>query len=124
MPEFISVLGLLVVMVAVFAGAYWASKWLAQKYQGGTGCAHTRYVKVLERTVIGRDSALLLVQVGEKIYLLSTTAKQIERIAELSKEDLPQIEQQEHSIVTQPSFLSVLQKMAQKGANHNGGEEG
>jgi len=67
-------LGALVLMVLVFALAYWGTRLLAQKPRL---IGHSSQLKVIERLSLGRDRQLLLVQVGEKVYLAGVTPQHI-----------------------------------------------
>ena len=60
--EIFATFGMLVLMALVFAGAYWASRFLARHYQGTAG--HANNIRILERHMVGRDSSLMLVKVN------------------------------------------------------------
>ncbi|MDD2457516.1 MAG: flagellar biosynthetic protein FliO [Eubacteriales bacterium] len=67
-------LGALVLMVLVFALAYGGTRLLAQRPHL---IRHSSQLKVIERLSLGRDRQLLLVQVGEKVYLAGVTPQHI-----------------------------------------------
>lgn len=83
----LSMAGTLILMVAVFAGAYFASKWFAKKYNpsGGTAAGN---IEVLDRTALGKDQYLILVRVAGRVYLLGVASQQITKIEELDPENL------------------------------------
>lgn len=102
----LSVIGMLLMMVLVFAGAYLASRILGksmqmQKTVGGQ-------IEVLDRTILDKDKSLLVVRVAGKVYLLGAAAQSITNLAELAEEALqPQ----------QPSnadFLSTLKEVMKR----------
>lgn len=76
----LSMIGTLLLMVAVFVGAYYASRYIGKKYQpnGSGGNLH-----VLDRLSLGREQTLLLVRVGSKVLLLGCTGKSVEKLDEL-----------------------------------------
>lgn len=51
-----------------------------------------KYVKVLERTPISKENSLLVVKIGEKGYVLSSTVGKINIISELSEDEISNIE--------------------------------
>lgn len=106
----LSLVGTLVLMVAVFVGAFYASKWVAKKYQpGAPGTA--KNIEVIERLVIGKDNHLMIVRAGGKIMLLGVSPGKITRLEEFAPEDINLEE-----IKTQPKvdFLSVLKDITNK----------
>ncbi len=107
--------GMLVVMVLVFVGAYWASRILAQHYQGGGG--RSGNIKILERTAVGQGSWLVLAQVGKQIHLLGVTAKEIRCLATFPQEDIATIEPKSMSPI---SFQEILHSFKQGGGSSNG----
>jgi flagellar protein FliO/FliZ len=73
-PSWLQNIGALVLMGLVFALAYWGTRLLARRPHL---TRHTSQLKVIERLSLGRDRQLLLVQVGEKIYLAGVTPQHI-----------------------------------------------
>lgn len=51
-----------------------------------------KYIKILERTPISKENSLLVVKIGEKGYVLSSTVGKINIISELSKDEILNIE--------------------------------
>lgn len=100
--------GTLVLMVLVFAGAYWASRLLAARYQGGPGGRGS--LRVLEQTPLGKDSKLALVQVEDKVYFLGVAAQSITVL-----DTRPAPEQPAPEAAPAPSFRDVLRSMREKG---------
>lgn len=110
--EVFATVGMLVVMVLVFVGAYWASKILAQHYQSGIGCSGN--IKILERTAMGQNSWLVLVQVGKQVQLLGVTAKQITHLATFPQEEIQMPVGKELPVV---SFKEILRNFREKGGD-------
>ncbi|MBE6053325.1 MAG: flagellar biosynthetic protein FliO [Clostridium sartagoforme] len=52
-----------------------------------------KYVKVLENTQISRESSIAVVKVGDKGYVLGICNNKIEKLDELSQEDILVIEE-------------------------------
>lgn len=51
-----------------------------------------KYVKVIERTQISKDTTILVIKLGEDGCVLSTSQNKTEKLKELSKEEIEQIE--------------------------------
>lgn len=51
-----------------------------------------KYVKVLERTPVSKENSLLVVKIGDKAYVMSSTANKVDILVELEKEEISKIE--------------------------------
>ncbi|WPC40991.1 flagellar biosynthetic protein FliO [Clostridium sp. JS66] len=51
-----------------------------------------KYIKILERTPISKENSLLVVKIGDKGYVLSSTVGKISIISELNKDEISNIE--------------------------------
>lgn len=51
-----------------------------------------KYIKVLERTQISKESSILVVKIGDKGYIMSTSQGKTEKLDEISSEELLKIE--------------------------------
>ena len=54
---------------------------------------NNKYVKVIERTQVTKDNAILVVKVGKKGYVMSSTGSSMEKLHELSEEEIKEIEE-------------------------------
>ena len=48
----------------------------------------SKYITVIERTNISKDTAILLLKVGEKGYIISANNNNVEKLQEISKEEM------------------------------------
>ena len=92
MPEvstWLSLLWVLVCVVLIVAMAYWFTKYVVGRGRlGAFGAARgTEQLKVLARLGLGKDQTVLLVQVGERYFLLGATPSAISNLAELTAEE-------------------------------------
>ncbi len=112
--ELVSLLWMFLCIVLVIALAYWFTKHVVGRgglkiFGQGTG---GEPFHVIARMPTGKDQQLLLVQVGERYFLLGATASQISNLAEFTgeeaaawqKENQPPKEGQQL-----PSFKEALQ---------------
>lgn len=51
-----------------------------------------KYIKVIDRTQIGKDISLLIIKVGEEGWIMSTANGKTEKLKELTKEEIIEIE--------------------------------
>lgn len=112
MPETLhatlSAAGVILFMIIIFFGAYYASRLVARGALRNQSAGIP--MKVLSRTTIGRDQALVVVQIGEKALLLGVTSQQITQLGEF---DPAQFETQEIPMQS-PDFMTVLREAWQK----------
>ena len=73
-----------------------------------------KYMKVLERTMISKDSGLLLVKLGEEAYVMSLTNNKTEILKKLEKEELETYENNKVQ-ETYENILGNYLKKKQKG---------
>lgn len=91
-------LPLIGVIVIIFL-AYISTQWLSKKYNTiNSG----KYIKVIERTVLGKDTSLVLIEVASKKYLLSVSLQKTEVLLSFESNEIQQTD-----IKTQ-DFNSIL----------------
>lgn len=54
---------------------------------------NNRYIKVIERVQVTKENAILIVKIGEKGYIMTSTAGHMEKLSELSEEEINIIEE-------------------------------
>ena len=88
-PQILSVIGLLAVTVLVLVGAWWFTRWAGPGLGGGLIAAGKGggRLQVLDRAIIGRDQALLVVKAGQRYLLLGCTPAGLTLLAELKPEE-------------------------------------
>lgn len=64
------------------------------KYGGGKlqGMQNGRYIKILEKTPLSKNTSLLVVKLGDKGYVISSTESKTEILMEINNEELNSIE--------------------------------
>ncbi len=110
--DIFATVGMLVLMVLVFVGAYYASRILAQHYQSGAG--RSGNIKILERTAVGQNAWLVLVQAGEQIHLLGVTQKQITCLSTFPKDEIEGLPQND---LPKVNFKEIFLKFREKEGN-------
>lgn len=75
------------------------------------------YMKIIERVQVSKENSLMLVKIGEKAYIMSSSPKGIQTLEELSKEELLHIEEKkaEASAHSAEEMKKLLNKINIKG---------
>ena len=81
-------IGTLVLMLAVFVGAYYFSKFISTRYQPKYGNA--KNIEIIERMMVSKDQSLALVKVSDKVFLLAFTAQSVTKIEEMDASLFPE----------------------------------
>jgi flagellar protein FliO/FliZ len=51
------------------------------------------YLKIIEKVMLSKDNSILVIKIGEKGYVFSSSANNIEMLMEIESEDLEKLEQ-------------------------------
>lgn len=110
----LSLVGALAVIGAILVLAYYATRLLALRVPKGFAMARgERHMQVLEQMPVARDQKLMVVQVGQRFFLLGATANNIQTLAELTPEEGQQWHQGPEEGAP-PSFREVLLSQLKK----------
>ncbi len=110
LDNILSLLWVLVCVLVIIALAYLFTKYVAGKGAGflGPGGGSDRF-KVLARLSLGREQSLVLVQAGERYFLLGVASAGVSLVSELSREEAQALYQSPSDPgVTPPSFSEAL----------------
>ncbi len=91
-------------MIAVFAAAYYVSKYVGKHYKPNYGLS--KNITVIDSTVIGKDRSLLLVKVGEKVFLIGSTPNEFTLLSEFEAGQFADLS--EANIPVQNDFISTF----------------
>lgn len=103
----------LLAVVAVIYLSYIFSKYVAL---GASKMSGTKYMRVVDRMMLGQDKMMMIVQIGDSYYLTGVTSQNVQIIKELSGEELIEMEANTQPMPFQQvtSFKSALQKHMKK----------
>lgn len=104
----LTAVGMLLMMIAVFAGAYWAPRLIAKRYRGSN--ILPEQLRIISKVPLGKDQFLIVVKASERMFLLGATSHDISLITELDPADFPVAAPQTPAI-TDTDFLSVLKNV-------------
>lgn len=81
----LSVLGMLLCTIAILVLAYWATRKIGLSGMGGLTAGGR--MRVHDRLSLGQNQALLIVQIGERWFVLAVSRENVSTVAELSAEE-------------------------------------
>ena len=89
MKDWLSLIWLLVCVVAIIGLAFWFTRYVVGRGAlNGLGMSPgTEQFRVLARLNLGREQMLILVQAGERCFLLGVTPSAISTLAEFTQEE-------------------------------------
>lgn len=92
---------------------------------------NNKYIKVIERVQITKENAILIVKIGEKGYVMTSSAGHMEKISELSEEEIRIIEEAKKRaseeaiqyytdlmVKSKKSFSKIVKNIKSKEENH------
>lgn len=111
----LSLIGIIGVLVLTYVG----SKYLTKK----VSFKSSKHIKIIERVPIGTDKSLIIVKIGEKYMLLSSSSQSVSKIQDLEESDI-EITPEKPDDNSPPSFSKALtmviaQKFGRKGGGNN-----
>lgn len=88
--------------IAILILAYFATRLYGAKM---THTQTAKYIKIIDKIIIGNDKSICLIHVGARYFLVGVTGHHIEPIGEIEETDLIPL-----SIDKEPSFNNLLAK--------------
>ena len=117
------ILGLLVAVVLIMGLAYLFTRYVAgnQNLVKRRG-QNQKMLNIVEQTYVGRDRQVVLMQAGDRFFLLGNTPTQITTLAELSAEEVAAWREKERQTGEDgQTFTQTLQEIIkQRGRRDNG----
>ena len=79
-----SIVGAIVFMLLIFAGAYYASRFMGKRYSSAASLSSE--IRIIDRLATGKDSCLMIVEAGNKALLIGVSPGRMDPLAELDSE--------------------------------------
>ena len=101
----------LVCIVVVLGMSYWVTRFVAGKSMsyGGLARRSGNRIQILAQEMLGKEQRLVIAQVGERYFLLGVAPQNISMLAELSRDEVAQAENEGiQNVSGEPSFLNAL----------------
>lgn len=103
-----SLLGIIIIFGLVLYGSYFVSKKIAKF---SLGANQSRYMKIVDRIVLGQDRYAAIVTVGERYFLLGISGETMTLLSELSKDDMVLLEGPNKTLPETLNFKEILKKL-------------
>lgn len=105
----LSALLILLVFIGVLVMAYYATKLVGKQYSAGQSSSGN--IRILDRTYLGQDRMLVIIEVAGQTMLVGATAQHIEKLCDIDPESLQApATPQSPSTLFADTFKSVLQQ--------------
>ncbi|MEA4987047.1 MAG: flagellar biosynthetic protein FliO [Anaerovorax sp.] len=101
----------MIAMIGVIYLSYLFSKYLAT---GTSKMNSAKYMKIIDRLPTGQDRSVIILQIGDKHYLVGNTSQSINILTELSKDQLVELPSEGHMAIHTDSFKNALEGMLNK----------
>ena len=103
----------LVIVVLILYGAFWATKFIGQGYAAASS---SRNLNIVEQVTIGHDKSIAVVKAGESFYLVGITPGSINLISKIDEDDRMDFEKTFYTDKmdlnsAKPPFKEVFEKM-------------
>jgi len=102
-----------IAMIGVIYLSYLFSKYLASST---SKINSAKYMKIIDRLPTGQDRSVIILQIGDKHYLVGNTPQTIQILTELSEEQLIELPHDGRISLHPDSFKHVLDGMLNKKA--------
>lgn len=111
----LALLWVVVCVALIVVLAYWFTKYVAARgFPGALGGQGSEGLKVLARLGLGKDGTLVLVQAGERYFLLGVTPAGITNVAEFTGEEAARWTAKQEEQPSPPSFRESLRTVIQQ----------
>ena len=107
----------LIAVGAVLYLSYLFSRYLAV---GASKINKSKYVKIIDRVVLGQDRLIMITMIGEKCFLIGSTAHSIQILAELDYEDIAEIQNSENTAGNAAFKTTLMGLLSKKQGDING----
>ena len=112
MEGMMQTIGLIVVLAVIIFASYFVTKYVAARAGGRSG--KTRYFKVIDRFSLSKDKMLVMVAVGQSVYVIGVTNQGMTLLDQKDLSDLPAEDELMRKSVF-PNILSTLKNARTSG---------
>ena len=82
------VIPLIIALIAVGVILYLSYLFSRYLAVGAARINKSKYIKIVDRTVLGQDRMLLITQIGDKYYLIGSSSQTINILTEIDEKDI------------------------------------
>lgn len=106
-----SFLVILVIFLLLLYGSYYFSKKVAGASIRGN---QSKYMKVLDRIMLSRDTSVAVVSVGCRYYLVASSPGGMNLLGEIEEEDLIELQNPQNPFSGALSFHDIMKKIGKE----------
>lgn len=118
----VSLIGMLAVVAVVIGLAYWFTRYVVggSQWNGVGMLQRNEHLRILAQTQVGKEQRIVVLQAGERWFLVGITPQNISPLAELSKEEADLWRQGHNNggnireSTFKQAFMETLQKRKQR----------
>ena len=107
------IITLVVALIAVGVVLYLCYLFSRHLASGAAKINKSKYINIVDRVILGQDKMILIALIGEKYYLIGSSAQSIQILKELDEEAAAEISYSERNI-NNGDFKSLLKGMLPK----------
>ena len=107
------VLTLVIALAAVGVVLYLCYLFSRNLASGAAKINKSKYIKIIDRVILGQDKMILITKIGEKYYLIGSSTQSIQILTELDSEAIAEISYSERSS-DNGAFKDMLKGMLPK----------
>lgn len=109
----------MILKLAIFLPMVLFLIYLSLKYGGNKlqSIQNGKFIKIIEKMPISKENSLLIVEMGNKAYVLSSTPGKIEILMELTEEEISMVKENKNSIEykdVNEFFIRIQNKLKNK----------
>lgn len=105
-------IGTLLIVVAILFLTYICTKYIGirmsvGRYTGGS----SRYISIVDQTLLGQESSVALVRISGRIFLLGITGQNVNLLTELKEDELTELSVPESTNYAGAAFKDVIERL-------------
>lgn len=83
------------------------------------GAEQSKYIKIIDRIMLGKDKYIGIIQTGQRYFLVSITVDKIQMLKELKEEDLVEVSTGKPSSNQKDEFKKILDRIKKMDGRQN-----
>lgn len=112
LQSMVTAIGTLLIVVAILFLTYIFTKYIGTRmsvgrYAGG----NSRYISVIDQTLLGQESSVALVRISGRVFLLGITGQNVNLLTELRDDELTEIAVPESTNYAGAAFKDVIDRL-------------
>lgn len=112
LQSIITAISTLLIVVAILFLTYIFTKYVGTKMSAGRYAGgNSRYISVIDQTMLGQESSVALVRISGRVFLLGITGQNVNLLTELKDDELTELSVPEGSGYAGTAFRDVIDRL-------------